>query len=141
VVWLHQGLTQKKKNQAIANYQDSSALDPDTTIPRYLIAQTSTFSVGLTFQEVFGICLIEPDFRLDAMLQVFARHCRQGNINPITHSWMLLASSNATEEKIMEINQLKGSINKAMVRKKHELLDKAGEDNDAGSDIEILDVM
>ena len=41
----------------------------------------------------------------------------------------------------MEINQLKGSINKAMVRKKHELLDKAGEDNDAGSDIEILDVM
>jgi hypothetical protein len=78
--------------------------------PRLLIATTSSFGVGLTFSEAIGLCLLEPDFRLDVMFQVFGRHCRQGNKNLKTWCWLLLTSQNGVEERIMSVNKMRARI-------------------------------
>jgi hypothetical protein len=52
---------------------------------RYLVGTSSSFSAGLTLSMAIGITLLEPDFRLSTMVQLFARHCRQGNKNADTY--------------------------------------------------------
>lgn len=78
--------------------------------PRLLIATTASFGVGQTLNEAIGLGLLEPDYRLHAMLQVFGRHCRQGNKNPKTWCWLFLASNNMVEDRITLINNMRARI-------------------------------
>jgi hypothetical protein len=39
------------------------------------------------------------------MVQIFARHCRQGNRNSATYVWLLLAKNNAIETEILEVKK------------------------------------
>jgi len=78
--------------------------------PRLLIATTASFGVGQTLNEAIGLGLLEPDFRLHTMLQVYGRHCRQGNKNPKTWCWLFLAMNNDVEDKITSVNKMRARI-------------------------------
>lgn len=101
--------------------------------PRLLIATTSSFGVGQTLNEAVGLGLLEPDYRLFAMLQAFGRHCRQGNQNPKTWSWLFRASNNGVEDRITSVNKMRARIEETTEG-------KVGKDNiviDLSSDSEI----
>lgn len=80
-------MSQAKIEQGLERFQGKmEEVDGKAALPRYIIATTSSFGAGLTLSEVIGIVLLEPDFRLSLMLQLFARHNRQGNKNQEIYS-------------------------------------------------------
>jgi hypothetical protein len=51
------------------------------------------------------------------MVQLYGRHCRQGNKNKKTWTWQFIAANNAIENKIIEVNDLRGKIAQVEMRK------------------------
>ncbi len=114
IAFTHKGLTEKLINKELGKFCGD---EKGTTTARYLVGTTSTFGTGLTLNMAVGLCLLEPDFRVSSMTQLYARHCRQNNPNPRTYVWQLLARNNAIEEKIIEVNDLRGKIAQVELRK------------------------
>ena len=78
--------------------------------PRYIVGTCASFGIGMTFSEVFGICLMEPDYKLAIELQLFCRHCRQGNKNETCRSWLLYAKNNEREARILDMNHARSKM-------------------------------
>jgi hypothetical protein len=73
--------------------------------PRYLVATTGSFGIGLTFPQVIAITLLEADYVLATQLQAFCRHDRFGNTNEATYSMLLYTEGNQREKEIMDKNE------------------------------------
>lgn len=112
-------MTQKKITDQLARFHVDLTKERDKQPPtaRYIVATSSSFSVGITLSEALTVGFLEPDFRLATMLQGFARHTRQGNKNPVTYSYLCEVAGNRVEERIVEVSKLRGSIDAATARK------------------------
>jgi len=121
ILFLHKLLKQKDIDSGLARFQgndrDKNRARPR---PRYIVATTASFGVGLTLSEVVAIGLLEPDYRVATELQVFCRHCRLGNKNKQTYSWLFYAEGNAREEKIRQINHAWKQIDRTLEGKRSE---------------------
>jgi hypothetical protein len=114
IAFVWKGMSDKQINGELDKFTGGVSGLPTT---RYLVGTTSCFSVGITLNMAISITLLEPDFRLSTMVQLFARHCRQGNKNPETYVWLLLVANNSIETKILEVNNLRKAILAAETRK------------------------
>ncbi len=107
-------MSEKQISKELSTFCGDEKTSPSA---RYLVGTTSTFGTGLTLNMAIGLLLLEPDFRLSSMTQLYARHCRQNNPNKVTYTWQLLATNNAIETKIIEVNNLRGKIAQVELRK------------------------
>jgi hypothetical protein len=126
-------MTQSKINDELERFHaDPYSPTPvaEQKTPRYVIATSSAFSVGLTLTEAIAIIFLEPDFKAETMAQGFSRHWRQGNKNEVVHSFLLLAQANNVEDRIMTVNKLRAGIEKAATRKVNEEINP---NNDSGN--------
>lgn len=114
ILFIHKALSQKNIDSLIAQFH-GDVLDKGQ--PRYIVATSSAFGVGLTFSEVVGIGLLEPDYTVATELQLFCRHNRIGNKNPETYSWLFFAVDNEREERIRKRNHIRKKIDEALERK------------------------
>jgi len=113
IIFIHKLLSQKKIDEAIAQFHgDGQSVNQ----PRYIVATSSAFGVGLTLSEVVGIGLLEPDYTVATELQLFCRHNRIGNKNPKTYSWLFFAVGNEREDKIRRRNHVRKKIDQALER-------------------------
>jgi hypothetical protein len=78
--------------------------------PRFMVATTASFGVGLTLSEVLLVGLLEPDYRVAMELQTFARHNRVGNKNKETFSFLFYNRGNELEEKIRATNAIRKKV-------------------------------
>lgn len=110
ILFIHKVLSQKKINEAIAKFHGNEAGKQ----PRYIVATSSAFGVGLTLSEAVAIGLLEPDYTVATELQLFCRHNRLGNRNRETYSWLFFALGNEREETIRRRNHIRKKIDKAL---------------------------
>ena len=125
LIFVHKLLSQKKITDELSRFSvnvDKQDIEHQATA-RFILATSSSFAVGLTLSEASTVTFLEPDYRLHIMLQGFARHCRQGNKNPTTHSWLIRAAQSAVEDRICEVNTLRTAISKAAQRKQPPVID------------------
>jgi len=101
-------MPQARINRGLEIFRDG--VKEDAPKPRVLIATTSSFGVGQTISQAIGLGLLEPDYRLCAMLQAFGRHSRQGNQNKKTWTWLFRAQNNGVEERITSVNTMRARI-------------------------------
>ncbi len=113
ILHLHKLLKQKDIDSALARFQGNDG-EKHGPRPRYIVATTASFGVGLTLSEVVAIGLLEPDYRVATELQVFCRHCRLGNKNKQTYSWLFYAEGNAREERIRQLNHARKQIDRTL---------------------------
>jgi len=113
ILFLHKLLGPKPLENAISRFHGDVS---GAVQPRYIVATSSAFGVGLTFSEVVGIGLLEPDYQVATELQLFSRHNRLGNKNPATHSWLFYTLGNEREERIRKRNRLRKQLDKALAR-------------------------
>jgi SNF2 family DNA or RNA helicase len=85
IIFIHKLLDAKKIDAALDKFHGDSNTNEQ---PRYVVATTTSFAVGLTLSEATGIGLLEPDYVLANELQAFCRHNRLGNKNKRTYSWL-----------------------------------------------------
>ena|SRR5436305_10891486 len=104
IVFLHKGLPQPEINKRIALFRSEGPANAN--VPRYIVATTSAFGVGITLSECISVGLLEPDYRVAMELQAFSRHDRQGNLNPRTYSWYFYNEGHIREERIRQTNHL-----------------------------------
>ena len=114
ILFIHKLLSQKNIDNAIAQFHGDV---PDKNQPRYIVATSSAFGVGLTLSETVAIGLLEPDYTVATELQLFCRHNRIGNKNPTTYSWLFFAVGNEREERIRKRNHVRKKIDAALERK------------------------
>src|SRR5665213_573075 len=107
IAFTHKAMNETKISRELARFCGAEGKE---STARYLVGTTSTFGTGLTLNMAIGLGLLEPDFRLSAMVQLYGRHCRQGNRNQKTWTWQFIAANNAIEDKIIEVNDLRGKI-------------------------------
>ncbi len=113
MIWITKDMPQGKIDAQLAKFHGD--VPPGKRRPRFIVATTSAFGVGLTLNEAVLICLLEPDYRVAMELQTFARHNRLGNKNKKTFSVLLYAEGNEREEKIRAMNAVRKRIgNKAL---------------------------
>jgi hypothetical protein len=62
--------------------------------PRYMVATTGSFNVGLTMDKALFIAMLEPEHRVHYEAQVLARIYRQGNRNPKVHGIIITGNCN-----------------------------------------------
>jgi hypothetical protein len=121
VIFLSKTMRQTEIDNDLKRFRidiDVGGAKPETA--RYIVATTGSMAVGLTLSEAVSITLLEPDFRRHVMLQCFCRHCRQGNKNPVTYSNLCVARGSSIEERINQVNDLRGSIERATSRRTNE---------------------
>jgi hypothetical protein len=114
IVFLHKLLSQKDIDKGLAKFHGDFDEGQGGRRPRYIVATTSAFGVGLTLSEAAAIGLLEPDYRVATELQVFSRHNRMGNKNKKTHSWLFYAEGNAREDMIRKRNHVRKRIDKTL---------------------------
>ncbi len=121
IVFLYKLLSQPEVDRGLMRFHGE--LRGQRRWPRYIIATTSAFGTGLTLSEAVTVCLLEPDYRLSAELQCFARHSRQGNKNKATFSWLLYAVGNSREDNIRKRNKARKLIDQTLEGKVHQVID------------------
>ncbi|KAF7858001.1 hypothetical protein EAF04_009357 [Stromatinia cepivora] len=85
--------------------------------PRYMVATSTSFGIGLTLSEAVLIALLEPDYSVANELQTFSRHDRIGNRNKETYSHLCFIEDNARENLIRRRNHARKGISKTLERK------------------------
>lgn len=113
IIFIHRLMSQAEIDKALARFHGFEAV-PKDVLPRYIVATTSAFGIGITLSEVVSIGLLEPDYRVATELQAFSRHNRQGNRNKKTYSWLFYAEGNQREEMIRKNNHLRKQIGAAL---------------------------
>jgi hypothetical protein len=114
ILFLHKLLSQNDIDKGLARFHGDVDESKGEQRPRYIVATTSAFGVGLTLSEVVAIGLLEPDYRVATELQVFCRHNRLGNKNKETHSWLFYAEGNAREQMIRTRNHIRKKIEETL---------------------------
>jgi hypothetical protein len=112
IVFLHKLLSQKDIDKRLAKFHGDVDESQGGSRPRYIVATTSAFGVGLTLSEAAASGLLEPDYGVATELQVVCRHNRMGNKNKETHSWLFYAEGNAREDMIRRRNHVRKRIDK-----------------------------
>lgn len=115
LVFLNKTMPQAKIDQGISDFNNGR--DSDDHNPRLLIATTATFGLGQTLNKAIALSLLEPDYRLHAILQVMRRHTRQGNPNKRTWSWMFRTRNNGVEARITDVNIKRARIDETIESK------------------------
>jgi hypothetical protein len=114
ILFLHKLISQSDIDKGLARFHGDVDESRNERRPRYIVATTSAFGVGLTLSEAVAIGLLEPDYRVATELQVFCRHNRLGNKNKETHSWLFYAEGNARENKIRMRNHSRKKIEETL---------------------------
>ena len=112
IVWLFKGVGQPGIQAGLDKFTGESKyceLDKNGNVvtPRWIVATTSSFGIGITLTEGLWICLVEPDTRTHVTKQAIYRIYRQGNKNKVVFAITLYVENVELEEKI-----LKGNINR-----------------------------
>lgn len=127
LVFLNKTMSASEITKGLERFQgnvDSPTYATDHTA-RYIIATTSSFALGLTLAEAKYVALLEPDFQLSTVTQVFARHCRQGNKEKVVFAYLFRAKDSIVEERIQNVNNLRQLIDQATERKVADIAEDA----------------
>jgi hypothetical protein len=114
IFFLNKLLSQNDIDKGLARFHRDVNERKGEQRPRYIVATTSAFGVGLTLSEAVAIGLLEPDYRVATELQTFSRHNRMGNKNKQTFCWLFYTKGNARENMIREINHARKQIDKTL---------------------------
>jgi hypothetical protein len=114
ILFLHKLLSQNDIDKGLARFHGNAKEREGEQRPRYSLATTSAFGVGLTLNEAVAIGLLEPDYRVATELQTFSRHNRMGNRNKQTFCWLFYTKGNARENMIRERNHVRKQIDKTL---------------------------
>jgi hypothetical protein len=73
IVFTYKAMSESNIRRELAKFCGDEDTKPTT---RYLVRTTSTFSTGLTLNITIRLGLLEPDFRISAMIQMYRRYYR-----------------------------------------------------------------
>src|SRR4051812_35102077 len=90
---------------------------------RFIVGTSYCCGVGLTLTGAISVTFLEPDNNPDILQQSWYRHRRQGSSHDKVFCGMIRIKGNEVEERIMEMNKLKGQLDSAMAQTRDEARD------------------
>jgi hypothetical protein len=101
IVFIHKGGMSQSQANAKLDIFHGKDLEEGQERPRFLVAMTSTLSYGLTLNEAYCITLLEPDYKISTILQLFGRNNRLGGNNNRSWGFLLHTEGNELEDNII----------------------------------------
>jgi hypothetical protein len=98
VVWIYVSLGNYELQRRLSQFLGDPDSDTEQYMPRYLVATTASFGVGITIDKGIFIALMEQDHRINVQEQALARIHRQGNNNKTVWGFVIVGNCRVEQD-------------------------------------------